>query len=455
MRNASDQAYQVLPKGRLRLDRLLWVTVAFTCLWGGAWFAALFLEGVSDRSRHSFVGHLRPLAAPVSVFIPAGAYVKEILVDRNETVYRGQTVALLDVSLIEAQIAHLDAQIIRDAALRECLLAHRTRPITPAPVAKVDAPTIGATPPPSGHLLAQDPQGAGLSEAGVLCNAEETALREAESAHEDALNLLRVDQALLQQLAETLQRPHVPASLGPAPQEREAFLEVDQNWAQIEQDRLRQILSVQFAQKELYERRLALQKQHNAKMREASAKTERRLAELFDKLRVNTLAYQRMQSLLKEPRILAPEGGRIVRLRRFPSGSSALEDTEFLEIRPMDRPGYQAAFLVPDTHRAFVRQGQHATIELLGLRERIPKLQAQITHFETGAGGQIAAVLSLQSDSSAELDDPANGLALRGDNTSAAIQIAFGDYNALQTVTDDIREWVAGLGRFGARLMQE
>lgn len=417
MRRRPIDTYKRLPVGRLRLSRLLWVIVACGCVWSVVSAAILFLGGVSDASRHKFVGSLSPIAAPVSVSIPKGTYLKEILVARNEAVYAGQTVALLDVAAMNAHVQHLETQLQRDSALRDCLLRLKSK--------------------------GSDFGSSAITKNGELkknssCAAETEALQAAERAQEEALRLLQADQALLEQLSQVLQ--HAPEG---------------ESKPQLPGESVRQILSVQFARNRLVERKLKLESQNRIAQQDIRRDLEKRLADLTKTLRMNADTRRTLRSLVEEPRLLAPESGQVVRLRRFPIGHMAVEDTEFLEIRPSDSQGYAAKFVVAEAYREFVRQGQSVTMKLVGMSSRAPTLHGEISHFETTDVGLVHAHISLRPESVVALDDPSNGIALRGDSTSAVIQIEFASHNALQTVKVELTELLNGLGIFPRQLQAE
>lgn len=402
--------YSDLPKGRLRLSRLLWILAVLSSLAVVIAPAAVLLANTTVASRHSFIGTLRPLASPVAVTVPEGAFLKEILVERNEVVYAGQTVALLDAEVMTSQVAALDARLLHNDRLRACLLNHRS--------SEVDNDL-------SESLPAQQIQAVEDADRQCVEDADVTATMVLE--FEKSRSLLKSDQKLLEGLIQSLL-----TSLDPQ--------------ADAQSNDFRQVLSLQFARNRLFEREQMMVSEHERNMSEHRRDRRHRLATISRELQADQQMRQRLLALIDDPRLLSPDKGQVVRLRRLPLMSAALSDTEILEIRPSDSQGYLAEFFIPPTHLGYVKTGQDVEVQMLGLEDRITSLTGEIRHIQTQAPDNVKAIIELNAQSVAALDDPANGIALRGASTAAKILINYVENNSLERVNSEV---IAALEHLG------
>lgn len=409
MRRQPTEPYNSLPRGRLKLWRLLWVLVAAMPVALVSTLVYGVVQQAPTASRHTFTGEIRPVEAPISVFLPKGAFLEEILVERDETVYAGQTVAILDVEAIKAQLQNFEASLVFDDTLRSCL---RGQHLSQGPQETSDG-------------FSQSQQD-GVLNAAEICAGQRNRSEDIEETYQEALKLLEDDEALLETYLQVLLE-------GTAD-------EHNQN------DQVRQILSLQFAQNRMMDRRLSLQADYQNARKTAQEEKDKQIREITKNLRVTAEMRRRLLKLLEEPRLLAPTAGYIVRMRHLPIGTSVTEDTEFLEIRPENTQGYLAEFPIAEHQKGFVFKGQDVEMDVIGMRERLPQLRGVVRQVAVDENGDLKAIVALHADSTNALDDPKNGVALRGDTTAANIRVHFSSYSASELIERDITGFLKSFG---------
>lgn len=404
-RRPADLIYSPLPRTGLPLRRLLWLLWAgIACLMLG-WGGYVLLVDLQVPSRTSYTGTLRPDADPVTLSLPEGAVLDQILVARNDTVRQGQTLATLDITAMERYIATLEAELIHDRMLRDCLLSGQRPHQPPAPPDSLS-----------------DPLATAMQRAVQSCLLDLDTTAALEASRADSQAQLKQERQLVDRYIRVLtSTPDTEAS-------RKEVL---------------QALALSMTRTRIDTRLTELRAQTQSDLLDNRAARLSKISGLETDIRFKSGLRARLLTALETPRLTAPEAGRVLRVRRLPKGTQAAELTQVLEVRPDGTGGYRAGFALPQADRTQIALGRTVQITLLGQLDRVPDLTGDISHIHVADDGQLWADITLDTASTALLDDPHTGLALRGSDTASTIHVQGEDINALES----LRQTLARGGR--------
>jgi multidrug efflux pump subunit AcrA (membrane-fusion protein) len=407
--NTPDRLYQPLPRGRWQPGRLLWI------LWAGGTLAMMagavfyLLAGNSVPSRNSYVGALRPEADPVTLSLPEGAVLNQILVERNETVTAGQTVITLDVDAMQRYVDELEEELMHDSILRDCLLSGQKPALSP----------------PTRDTMRKE-IAAALSLANRSCAADLDKTTAIEATRSDKLDVVSEEQALIERYIHILTQQ--ANDTAPAQGKRDTVL---------------QALSLALAQNRLNDQAIRIEAEARDALHATRQARLQKIRTLGEDIRFKKDMRRRLLDLLDTPRIQVPESGRVMRVRSLPKGAQAGEMTDILEIRPEKSLGYQASFTLEAALRDRIQVGQKVEIEMLGMAEDAPLLIGEVSQLDMQQGS-LQAQVRLSMDSVAALDDPRKGIALRGRDTASVIHVRHSDMNALLAMRGHLRSGLLG-----------
>lgn len=461
------------PRRRLGFARLLWLAWGAAALAVLAWGADLTLRAVVLPETQRFAGTLSPARDPLVVALPAALPLGEVLVGPGDTVRAGQTVALLDRTLIETRLTALRRDLALAGVARDCLMTDVAAPPgDPAPPEKSYPEKSPAQKPGA------DPELAILIEAALArCRTEARARAVARDRITAARATLEARAALLAaQITATLAPPapelapelapdldakpgaklgaKLGAGVGPAPAARPgpARTPRPRPWTQAPPPEPgpgrnaaadpspgdTQNRPSNRAQNRL-ERGLALALERN-RVRgriEALAVEYRGLRAAQDRDRldqVDALSAQIAQALtaqavlaraLAAPRLRASEPGTVRRVRPVAPGTTLAAETELVEILPQGQTPYRAEIDLTEAQAKALNQNTPVRITLLGYPEPRPILTGHITAITRTPNAPheppFKATVKLSTQSTKHLENPNAGIALKGTKTASLI----------------------------------
>ncbi len=391
---APEAEYSVCPRGRPALRSLLWSSWGLGMVGGLLAGLCLVLTQITLPSHREFAGVLQPARGPVALQLPAGVQLERILVERGEEVAAGQTLVTLDTATMEARLAEIKREIAADSLLRACILGAESEH---APDTWGDTGTGGDT--ETRALLT-------IARLDCATRQEARAAGEARIAVERSILDERRD--LLEDYLIVSARNTVASTPTPESIRKTLALAISRN---------------------LIDRMIAeLDNDADA------ARTDRRQAAitkvraLSDRIAQNLRQGAVLIRYLQAPRLLAPDAGRINRIRPVQAGLSLGDTVEIIEIVPDDSPSFIARFDIPEPDAATLDQGMQVRMSLLGGWHRTPLLSGEITSFSGVRDGMVTAEVRLSAQSAADLSDPDDGVALRGRNTASRLRVKLDDY---------------------------
>jgi multidrug resistance efflux pump len=118
-----------------------------------------------------------------------------------------------------------------------------------------------------------------------------------------------------------------------------------------------------------------------------------------DALRQRQKRMSALSKLLEEPRIHAPFSGKIVKLRRLPSGATVSTRTEVFSLLPNRETGYEVQFRLPRKDADLIAIGDAIAVETIGLPALIDGLSASVTgiSYQETSGLHVTADLTVEA----------------------------------------------------------
>lgn len=389
---------------------LLWLVIGFSVLTTVASGWVVLLLSGSIASHTDFVGQLSPDADPTIISLPKGAILKEVHVPRNTEVKRGQTLATLDIDEMKRRIEEINAELLHDDLLRECLLIEEV----PESDYFVDLPEPAQT---QARLARQECQ-AFLHEGRAIQDKLETeqALRSEERRLIDSY-IAVLSSALRQEML---------------PKERE--------------EDSRQALALALLRNTLDREIADLGFEAAAERTSWQRRRLERIRLLGDEITSNTDMKRHMQALLEKPRLHAPEDGLVVQVRRVAQDNAMYEDVDLVVLRPDDGVGYSADFAVPDHQLDQISVGNNVRMRMLGMADDGPLLTGTISSINTKGQSSVRAAVRLDPESVSQLDDPGVGIALRGSGTASVIRVQKTNIDAVDVLRQALRGTLLATG---------
>lgn len=429
------RVYVALPRGPGRLRPFLWVVWSCAVLVGFCGAGYTVLQAQIIPSYRSYTGELRPTHAPSTLSLPTGAFVDEVLVERNEVVRKGQTLITLDTEAMATRLRLLDEDLRQDRLLQHCLLSDPDA-LNLSSVLDSDPPQETETPPVE----------TGLSLTLETCATHHQQAQAVELELQETLAVLDEEKSLIEQYIRLLTAPRSEK----LPSEEEEKI-------------ARQALAFALARNQLDAQRVALHQKARTALADLQATRVRRAQEIAERLQAGEALRAQLQAHLAVPRLQAPESGQVVRVRHLPSGTEIHEETEILEVRPKKTRGYAAHFTIPPEHLEGLEQGAEVRLQLYGMPGQRGLLRGAIDAVSLDVAGRPQASVVLDEDSTTKLDDPRTGIALRGPGTASVIYVRRSDLDPVETLSLELFKgvirtpsWLLGdwAGQLWARALQ-
>jgi len=410
--------YTKVPTSFPRISRLLWLT------WGGA-FAfglsalwVLLLMGSNLASHRSYVGQLRPESDPITVILPQGAILDQVVATPNEEIRTGQTLATLNIAAMTRSVERLSKELLHDDLLKECLLAEQLP----------DTTFFSEIPKGSRDLLIlaiQECDQFIQNKSQIQLNLEKTLV----GLHEKRRLIARYIRVLTE---------HSERDLSPDKKQADA----------------RQALALALLRNKLEKQMTDHQVQAEKDTAELRIRRLDRVRTLTDVINIKTELRHSIEALLETPRVQAPKDGFIVHVRSVPHSDPLSEDTQFIEMRPEAGLGYQAYFDVSHEFLDGVEPGDRVRMRLLGDWKNAPILVGEVRNLDALNSSVVRVDVALDERSIVDLDDPENGIALRYTGTASEIRVKKDHFNAFDALNMQLRNGILEQGEdwFIARL---
>ena len=381
------RSYRALPRRRLRIRSLLWIVIGFSLITviGSVWF--LILTNTQISSQSTFIGEVRPATDPISLYLPRGSVLKSVEVELGDHIKRGQTIAMLDVDAMGHAYSELQAQLLHDALLRDCILNENSG-------SAVEVSDLSKRM----QTLAQI--------ADEECKAFHNQKLRTIDKNQKEKTLKQEERQLVQRFIEKWS-PSLQTKLNSEERGK----------------RLDQALVLAFLRSVLDQEIASITR--NLEEKQAKWQTEKllRIKALDEKIQANSYHRRQLKALIEHPRLHAPATGRIIQARRLRPETPAANDIELIAIRAEASNGYHAIFKVPVAQLAQVTVGQHVNVKMLGHQQGAYPLSGAITALESENDASVRAIIQLDAESVAQLDSLRSGIALKGMRIASAIRV--------------------------------
>lgn len=386
--------YKHVARGKFRVFRLGWLVLtvsSMTILIAGTYE---ILATTTLQSEHRYIGSVRPGRNPISVKLPAGAVLDQILVSYGETVFKGQTVATLDVSTLNVTRQQVVQLIAVQSQYLGCLTDWENRNEPAVEFSNLIADRVALA-----EQRCQIARDKNAVEIRILKEKSENLLSERAllnsyitlvAAPENVSNAVLAQRALGLQISVNnidMQLIEITGLIGESERNQQAFIALE----------IEQILSERLD-------------------------SEQKLSEI--------------EAFLAEPRILAREDGKINRTRPVSERKALAFDVEIIEIIPIDQAFFVAEFNLPADAATDIPIGTELDFQVLGtIWSRIP-YHGVVDSYGPAGNNQILLRIELTPDSVLRLAEPANGIAIYGAETTSFIEIKQQDYAAFAALRD-------------------
>ena len=345
------------------------------------------------KTAKTYSGELSASGQAVPVLLPEESIVDEIFLKPGQSIYAGQTIALLDRDSLRLDIARVESELQSVANLLQCL----NHPNVRVPYS-VDADSIN------------------------LIDANSCELEKAKSAEKrehltsKAEAIVDSVQLITEYLATELKYP------SPDPQERKRTI----------------LMSVLLKQTEI---RLAeaVQDRLNAEYDFQNQILQRSKAAFG---RIDHLSQQkaRLEKLSETPRILSPVNGVVSRVRTISDGQKIRQTQPIAEIIATDTPTYEAWFTLPIALADQIEMGSPTKLKVIGGFYSVSELTGQIAGTKASTHNSIRVIVELDAESSASLALTPLGTSLQTRGSAVKVSI--------QSAEEPLREtlWKAFIG---------
>lgn len=302
---------------------LLWALAAAAAL---AVSAALLASRITVGSRLHYPGILRSTLRQADLELPQSVPLQEMLVQAGDTVKPGQTLAVYDTGLLDELLADTERQILAGSIERKCLTSG-----TPPGEAAMEAGTLEA----EAGLQAER----AAAECAALLNRHRVQRRRVEAALEAAGN-------------------------GSGTRIRRLKSAV----AKAETDSQRNLIATQIA----VERNRLKQRSGRLGLELAALRSDQehevlaRLRRLEEEAALLRQRRARLRQALEQPRLLAPMGGRITRLRTVAAGQSFPQPVPLISLRSEASRTVEASFSLPEQEARALAPGGLVSMRLPG-----------------------------------------------------------------------------------------
>lgn len=395
--------YTKVPAGFPRIGRVLWL------IWGGAltlglgavW--VLLLMGSTLPSQRSYVGQLRPQSDPITVTLPQGAILDQIVATKDEEIRAGQTLATLNVPAMKRSVARLSTELLHDDLLKDCLLSEEL-PDT-AFLSEVGKDTRDLL------VLA-------IQECDQFIQSKVTI----EQRLQKSLVALQEERRLISRYIRVLAES---ADHDPPAEKR--------------QEDARKALALALLRNKLDKQMTDHELQADEDAQSLRNRRLERIRVLSEVITLKTELRHSIETVLDTPRIQAPKDGFIVHVRSIPHSEPLSRTTEFIEMRPEQGLGYQAYFDVSHDLLDGVKPGDRVRMRLLGDWKNAPTLMGEVRDLNASGGSAVRVDLVLDESSIADLDDPQNGIALRYTGTASEIHVQKDHFNTFESLNAQFR----------------
>lgn len=354
-RSPARKPLQQIPRGRVRLAGFAWLLLAMGLLPLGG-FA---MQGAWQKqvpSQHEFLGSLRSTATPLSISLPAVSAVSEVLVATGDVVRSGQTLVSLDAVAMQREHEAIEHQKKLDQNLLRCLFK-----LSNDHENMVEIATKAPLPERCSDLRAR--------ERSIRDNF--TATRDASLAQISLIDTYLATATQIQRSAENSDQAQAVLDRILGLSLTKASLEKNLNRARLEHQAMRAAIYAERA-------KLVTETQAGLRLREQ---------ELVS-----------LSALINDPRIHAPFSGKVIRVRRIPTGAPSEDPSELIALLPQRVAGYSITFDLSSQRAEAVRIGDTMRLTVIGLPLLKSSLQASVTRIsETGGGLTVHADLTSAS----------------------------------------------------------
>lgn len=378
-----------LPRERGGWRRWLWASGSLIAGLGLASMVAIAFATVPVPSQRQFDGWLQPGARIVDIRVPAGLPLEAVLVEEGQVVSQGQTIALLDKTVIGNNLQDRKRQLSVNLSLRKCLLNKPAAPTVQTETSERDEET---------RLQ--------LDQAANACRL----------THNDhSLRQKRLIKAL-KRLKTASRRLELRASL------------VSSQEASTAEQRLKSV-SIALEQEQLHHKISELELQLSALITDQKTEILNEVRQLQSRAADLSREIVVLEEYHASPRIHAGQAGEITRIRVVPQGEILLQGAVLATLRSASEHKFRAYFNVPDEVLPTLSEGDPIELSLSNFNVRQRALTGTITKISPFAGPPSSSdrhhiQVALSQHSEANLYEQQDQLGLAGSMSNAHLTVS-------------------------------
>lgn len=377
-------------------QRFLWTLIAMGSVSALGIATATGLTHVRLPQIASYTGHLEDTAQTLTLNLPRGVAVDQLMTREGARARKGQTLVWLNAASISTAIRQAEATIAADQQLLVCLQDSALAKM-PLHLVVVAAPSIRSK-----------EVGPSFSAAATLDCTQHAAMHSGPLealASNDAILALRsmlIDRRIKLELA------HLSAM-------------------QVGRDsRARLVLGLAWEQTRIEESRAVNQERRREITNEASAATSAHIRQVIAALYQNEAELAILKRLEQDPRLSSPVDAIILEAHATTPGQLFGETTPLINMVPIGPQRFEVKLAVPVTQLHVLRENAIVQIELIGTAMRWPSLTGHVTGVEHGDPQDYDSTLhvriGLEPESAAALAEMSARSGFIGDGAAITVQ---------------------------------
>lgn len=371
--------YNGVPSERFRTRPFIWL------IWAVATFTMLLCASVwfalgSDVERQAvYTGTLRLKGERRDISLPAGAILKRVEVQENQSLRKGQTVLTLDVEAMRRLRSELLEKQSANGFFLNCLGSYREPP----------------------EHLETDTQTALFTKAAAECDR----------LHDGSKNEIAL---LKKQAASLLHERHILDRYI-------AFLVSTKK--EPSEEIAEKALKLSLASKRLNQKSLELAQTIESRERNARALISWALKQALEKSGALENQITSLDKHIKAPRVEAPDEAQVTRVRKYRENSARFLPTSIVEVMRAQSAVIIAEFTVPQEHEDTLTIGTEVVLQLLGLEVETEFVKGTVKSISPERSGALNFLVSLKLNDQKKLRESDLYLSLISSESAVEVKI--------------------------------